>query len=192
MLKSCYYHIKDICRLRHILDRSVITKLSNALVSSRLDYCNSLFFSLTETNLNRLQRVQNTLGRVIARLPRRANVSSVLKSLHWLPVRHRVKFKTCVLIYKTLSWGKPSYLKTHLEPYTSTRFTRQSDPSKLLLAIPYFKRGFHLSKVHLEHSFSYSAPRLWNKLPWHVSAAPSFSTFRSRLKAHLFSLAYPT
>jgi len=33
--------------------------------------------------------------------------------------------------------------------------------------------------------------RVWNCLPQHVTSAPSLSTFRSRLKTHLFSHCYP-
>ena len=42
------------------VNKKILTTLANALVVSHLDYCNSLFASLTKWELNRLQRVQNT------------------------------------------------------------------------------------------------------------------------------------
>ena len=45
LCKNCYYHIRDFRRIRAHMDVSVATSLANALVSSRLDYCNSLFCS---------------------------------------------------------------------------------------------------------------------------------------------------
>ena len=40
-----------------------------AIVSSRLDYCNSLLQGKSAANLDRLQRVQNVLARVVAQAP---------------------------------------------------------------------------------------------------------------------------
>ena len=41
--KSCHFHIRDIRRIRHLLPLSTATALANSLVSSKLDYCNSLY-----------------------------------------------------------------------------------------------------------------------------------------------------
>ena len=41
--KSCHFHIRDIRRIRHLLPLSAATALANSLVSSKLDYCNSLY-----------------------------------------------------------------------------------------------------------------------------------------------------
>ena len=42
-----------------------------------------------------------------------------------------------------------------------------------------------------DRAFPVVAARLWNSLPSHVTAAPSLSILRCRLKSHLFSLSYP-
>jgi len=39
-----------------------------ALVTSRLDYCNSLLNGLSQMHMLRLQRVQNTAARLICRI----------------------------------------------------------------------------------------------------------------------------
>ena len=61
--KSCHFHIRDIRRIRHLLPLSTATALANSLVSSKLDYCNSLYSGISQTNLNKLQRIQNSLAR---------------------------------------------------------------------------------------------------------------------------------
>ena len=63
--KSCHFHIRDICRICHRLPLSAATALANSLVSSKLDYCNSLYSGISQANLNKLQRIQNSLARVI-------------------------------------------------------------------------------------------------------------------------------
>ena len=55
VIKSTRVHARDLYRIRPLLDLKTSVLLANALVSSRLDYCNSLFSSLTDFELRRLQ-----------------------------------------------------------------------------------------------------------------------------------------
>ena len=188
---SGFYHIRDLCRIRRHLTKAATVTLANALVSSRLDYCNSLLYSLTNKNLTRLQRVQNSLCRVVCKLPRRARVSPSLKALHWLPVKFRILFKTCLLTYKALNTGHPAYLKNYLNFYSCAKPTRRSNPELMLLDTPNPLRLRPSSHCQLENSFVHSAPRLWNSLPLHVRTATSLPAFRKSLKTHLFERAFP-
>ena len=67
VIKSTRVHVRDLCRICPLLDLNTSVLLANALLSSRLDYCNSLFLSLTDFELRRLQLVQNLLCRVVTR-----------------------------------------------------------------------------------------------------------------------------
>ena len=67
--RSCYYHIRDLRRLRRCLTSEVSKTIATALVSSKLDYCNGLLYNVTNRELNRLQGVQNCLARVVTRSP---------------------------------------------------------------------------------------------------------------------------
>ena len=48
IVKSCYCNIRDLTRIRKYLSLSDAISLANALVGSRLDYCNSLLSSITK------------------------------------------------------------------------------------------------------------------------------------------------
>ena len=61
-------------------------QIAVALVSSKLDYCNSPFHNMPEKDIARLQHVQNCLARVITKAPRLSRFVPNLKRLHWLPV----------------------------------------------------------------------------------------------------------
>ena len=61
VIKSTRVHARDLYRIHSLLDLNTSVLLANALVSSRLDYCNSLFLSLTDFEFRRLQLVQNLL-----------------------------------------------------------------------------------------------------------------------------------
>ena len=52
--KSCHFHIRDIRHIRHLLPLSAATALANSLVSSKLDYCNSLYNGISQANLNKI------------------------------------------------------------------------------------------------------------------------------------------
>jgi len=67
------------------------------------DYCNALFFSITNELFCRLQSVQNAAARLVTGAKRSDHISPVLRQLHWLPVRQRVVFKIATLVHRSLS-----------------------------------------------------------------------------------------
>ena len=95
--KSCHFHIRDIRRIRHLLPLSAATALANSLVSSKLDYCNSLYNGISQANLNKIQRIQNTLARVVTNTSKFEHITPILKKLHWLPIKQRIDYKLCLL-----------------------------------------------------------------------------------------------
>ena len=139
-----------------------------------------------------MQTLQNTLCRIVCRLPWRGHVSKAIKSLHWLFIQSRIKFKTLVIIYKNLQCGEPHHLKEHLVPYTCPINTHRSNLDKQILRTTDYEQRIHSSFKQLSHSFAYSAPRLWNDLPLDIRLAKNILCFRKDLKTHQFSLAYPT
>jgi hypothetical protein len=191
IVSSCYYHLRDLSRIRKHLSKSVAITMANALISSRLDGVNSILLGLPDKELKRLQTIQNILCRIVCRLPRRSHVTSSLKKLHWLPVKSRILFKLNTITYKALNTGHPSYLKRFITPYTCTVNTRRSDPSKKVLTEFPFKSRIYSSKKHFNSSFAHLAPNSWNNLPLHIKSASTLASFRHRLKTHMFTLAYP-
>ena len=181
--KSCHFHIRDIRRIRHLLPLSTATTLANSLVSSKLDYCNSLYSGISQTNLNKLQRIQNSLARVITNTPKYQHITPTLKKLHWLPIKQRIDYKICLLTYKTLTNQQPTYLYNGLSFPSYSVSTRSSD--SLVLSIPYVRSSLG------KRAFSVIGPRLWNSLPSDTRNSSSLPIFRSRLKTHLFKIAFP-
>ena len=90
--RCCFYHIRDLRRIRRYMSLSVAKTNATALVSSRLDYCNSLLHNIAIKDISKLQRVQSCLARVVTRSLRLSRPVPLLKSLHWLPVRYRIIF----------------------------------------------------------------------------------------------------
>src|SRR5207245_8086117 len=121
--------------IRSSLDTNSAIILANALVSSKLDYCNSLFYSLPDSSLDRLQSVQNALARVVVPSVKRFHhISPTLKMLHWLPIRERITFKIASLTFKTMLHKQSFYLHELIKPYQPPRPLRCSN--KHMLVVP--------------------------------------------------------
>ena len=155
VIKSTRVHARDLYKICPLLDLKTSVRLANALVSNRLDYCNSLVLSLTDFELRRLQLVQNSLCRVVTRSSKFSHITPQLKKLHLLPVSYRVQFKIGLLTHKILNQGQPVYLRELIHPYTSSRNTRRSTPKLKFLHTPTFDRKVHKSIKHFSNSFSH-------------------------------------
>lgn len=181
VLKTCqlaFWNIRNLRRIRKCLDLNSTKLLTNALVTSRLDYCNSLFYGMSNRLLNRLQSVQNSLARIVMpQVKRHEHITPTLKQLHWLPVRQRIIFKIGLLTHKVLNNKGPQYLRDTLNLLPASN--RRSSCKKLL-DVPFCK--FEKARG----AFSVAAPCVWNSLPQALRDCSSENTFKSKLKTHLF------
>ncbi|KAI4881620.1 hypothetical protein NFI96_005105, partial [Prochilodus magdalenae] len=98
--------------------------LFQSLVISRLDYCNSLLAGLPLRAIRPLQLVQNAAARLIFNLPKFTHVTPLLRSLQWLPVIARIRFKTLMLAYKAKNGPAPPYLMAIVNLRASSRRIR--------------------------------------------------------------------
>ena len=86
--RSSYYHIRALKHIRSSLSEDVAKTIACGFVSSRLDYSNSVLFGTSKSNISRLQRVQNSLARVVTRSRRNDRITPIIKRLHWLPISY--------------------------------------------------------------------------------------------------------
>ena len=181
--RSSYYHIRALKHIRSSLSEDVAKTIACAFVSSRLDYSNSVLFGISKSNISRLQRVQNSLARVVTRSRRNDRITPILKRLHWLPISYRIQFKIATLTFKMRETGHPEHFKPIVADRLPTRALRSSD--KHFLNQPPVK--IEIAK----RAFSQAAPSVWNSLPLSCRTANTFSVFKTLLKTHIFKLAYP-
>ena len=107
---------------------SMAGSVASSLVSSRLDYVNSILYGKSLKNINRLQRIQHSLARVVNHRRSRAlpSATALLKQLHWLPAEWPIRFKLATMTFKALHTGHPPYLTDQLQYYQPTRSLRSS------------------------------------------------------------------
>jgi len=182
--KSCFYHIRALKQIRGPLDDATLCTVATAVVSSRLDYANSILYGIPAKHTSRLQRTQNTLARVVTGTGLTDSSSSTLKRLHWLPIDARIKFKIATLTYKAPHTGNPPYLASMLHRHNPCRALRSASANVLSVTRSNLLFG--------SRAFRVAAPTVWNSLPPHVRSCTTLTTFRKHLKSHLFQSSFPT
>jgi len=183
--RCSFLELRWISSIHSFLSRDACEKFVNALITSRLDYCNSVLCGLPSEQIERLQRVQNNAARLILRKQKHDHVTPLLKELQWLPMKFRIQYKVATLAYHRFDGTLPSYLSGSLFIYQPSRSLRSSDEK--LLKVP--RRNL---KSLGDCSFSFLAPTVWNSLPTPLRNKPSFSQFKSHLKTYYFSQAFPS
>ena len=110
-------NLRNLGRIGSKLSYELKVQLVNSCVLSFIDYCNATYGSLTEANLHKLQKIQNSAARFVFGIygkARQQSMTPYLKKLHFLPVRYRIKYKVALLVFKCLNNLAPKYLATLL------------------------------------------------------------------------------
>jgi len=157
-------------------------------VLTRLDYGSATLAGLPDSLLNSLQSVLNAAARLINSAQKFDHVSSLLRDLHWLRIRERIKFRLAVLVYRCLHNQAPPYLAADLRRVADIESRqRLRSGSTVELDVPLT----NCSTIG-DRAFSVAAARVWNDLPLFVTSSPSLAVFRQRLKTELFPKSYNT
>ena len=180
--KAAQFHIRALRHVRQSLSREMAGRVACAIVGAKLDYCNGILHGISTTNINKLQRVQNTLARVVTGGRRYDHITPVLKELHWLPIKHRIDFKLATIVYKVKQTQEPSYLAELLIGHKSNRNLRSNDRYQLERPIT--------RTVLATRAFSVAAPNIWNCLPNIIKTQDTIKKFKSKLKTHHFKSAF--
>ena len=185
VVKEVNYHLRNIAFVKKYIDKGSLTKLIHNHVISRIDYCNSLYYGLPDYLLRKLQLLMNRAARLIEDVPFRDRITPILIRLHWLPVKARIVYKICVLVFQAITTGKPVYIRTLLANF---------EPDMLILT-RHGRNPLWLEEPRCRlqlgfRSFRVSAPRLFNRLPDEVKRSSNMSVFKRKLKTFLFGDCY--
>ena len=108
----------ELCRfnsIRHYLSVQATKTFVPAFVLSRLDYCNSLLSGCPPYLLNRLQKVQNNAACLILKAPKTDHITPHLRTLHWLQIDARIKYRLCSLCFGAIISAGPVSLSDLLK-----------------------------------------------------------------------------
>src|SRR5258706_4422925 len=96
---TCFFHLRRLRQVRHIVNQDIMKRLVSAYILARLDYCNCILAELPAKTLQPLERVMKAAARLVMGLKPRDHITDAMRTLHWLPLTFRIKFKLCVMMH---------------------------------------------------------------------------------------------
>ena len=182
--KTSLYKLRNLRLIRDHFSKQNFEILIHAFITTRLDYCNSLFSGISKCDLRPLQLVQNYAARVVLNRSKFEHSTPLLYQLHWLPVNRRVEYKVLLITYKARNSLTPEYISALLTPAHPLYRLRSADDTSLL----------HVDFTHNvtmgDRAFSVFAPKIWNSIPRELRDAPSLNLFKSQMKTYLFNIEF--
>jgi hypothetical protein len=187
VVRSCSYQLRQLRTVRGSLSVDSATALVHAFITSRIDYCNSILYGVSENAIAKFQLILNAAARLISGHGKFDHITPVLRNnLHWLPVEYRVRYKIALFVFNCLRGNSPGYLSDMLQPVFSATSSRQ------LRSVTHCDLCVPAVRTHLgSRSFRHCGPTVWNMLPPSVKDPTiTLAVFKQRLKTYLFKVAY--
>ena len=182
-LTSNLYHIlRKVAHIRHLLNEEATKIIIQALVLSKIDYCNSIYQGAPTYAIDKLQRLQNMGCRIIRKVSKYDHITPHLIELHWLRIREHVVYKVCVLVFKCINGLAPQYLSETIIHAHACNLR-----SSTFNYLPTVRCNTAITQ---NSAFSSTRPRLWNMLPNDIKTSSSLDVFKAKLKTFLFSASY--
>ena len=153
--------------------------LVHSQIFSRLDYSNILIAGCCSSLINKLQKVLNAGVRFIFNLITSHSVTEFIKQCYFLPIRYRIKYKSCVTVFKIMNNLSPDYLAHIVQPVIRNRGNLRSSSDSLILELP-----------NCNKCLQYNIIKHWNALPLELRASTSVELFKKSLKTYYFIQAY--
>ena len=176
-VSSCMSVLGQINYLKHVFKEDLRMTIINASVFSKLYYCSSVWSNTSDTNITKLQSVQNFAARIVSNTKKYDHVTPVLKRLRWLPVKTNLYLRNTVMAFKCTTSMASEYLgnKFTFRGNVSRRVTR----SWQQLNIPLFKTETG------QRSLSYRIVDIWNNLPSEIKLSQCLNSFKCNLRKYL-------
>ena len=106
MCRSCYYE-----ELNHLFPEAhLLLSTTQWYYHVHFDHAITIWCNCGDNNINRLQKLQNMVMRIIFGAPFRTHINDMLRSLGFMSVRDRITFATACMMYKVCIILLPFYI----------------------------------------------------------------------------------
>lgn len=194
VVKTCFYRLKILYRIRNYLSVDLRIRLCDALILSKMSYADLVYGPrLLARTEKMVQRIQNACARFCFKIPPRTHVTPFLNAAGILRMTLRREHHLATLLFETIKTGRPIYLFEKLDWRGSN--SRPCRTVSWQLRVP-----SHGSAA-FRGSFKYSATKCWNNLPPPLRQLKSKHCFKLQHKKYLLlrqndlpvgSRVYPT
>jgi hypothetical protein len=174
--QTTFYHLRRILSIKNCVSFRLREILVHAFITSRLDFCNSLFYG----------SILSTTARALLCNSNDESSNDILVRLHWLPILARVKFKLAILGFKIVSNNAPQYYA----PIQIATFSRVTRSAFAPLLTSRSLVSTHRLVSYGDRSCFYSVCQVFNSLPADIRSTSDFNSFKAKLKTYLFALSF--
>ena len=175
--RSSYYHLRRINKIRKYLSDCGAKTLIQALVMSRMDYCNSIHHGLPIKLLKKNPTSTKRGSTGNHENEKHDHISPILRDLHWLPIKKRTNYKMMVLAFNALNEQGPSYIADFFTLYKPNRSLRSESNTSL---VPVHGQSIQINTRLMNCGVSTT----WNSLPNELRLIKSFILFKTHLKTY--------
>ena len=149
LCRKMYYYFHMFRRLRKIPPSALLLNIYETYVQSKIDYGLTIWGCTTEVNLNRVQRIQNLLARIICDNFDYIHSRGIdlVRSLKLQTIRERRDYFLCVLMFKCIHGLAPHYLSNDVTMHVDIHGYDTRSAENMDLCIPrcvkeIYKRNF--------------------------------------------------
>ena len=181
--KTCgnaFFYLYNIRHMRKYLTSECTEKLIRAIITSRLDYCNSLLYGVADHHMQKLQRVMNASARLIFCAPNYRQLPRSFNSFTGCLSAYVSSLKS---FWSPLKYSRAHFLNISLILPPSRYDSRRNNKGILLSTLKRF------TKVTMEDrsTFMAAAPRLWNSLLVGIRSSCNKRVFLNKNVRHFYS-----
>lgn len=165
IIKKSFSNLKLIYTSKDMLTKKTKAMLCEALVLSHINYASVVFYPfLRQTDVQRLQRLQNSCVRLVCGIRKYDPISSHLKEIAWLNIKNRNVLHSCCFFHNILLTKSPPYLYNKITFRTDVH--NLNIRRKSTITIPKHKTA------EFCFGFSYRIASLYNAIPEVLKVLP--------------------
>lgn len=168
-----------LSRVKDAFELNTRTIVVQSLAMSIINYCFKVWGATNDTQIKRIQKLQNFAARVaVGNVKKYDHISPVLKKLEWMKIKDKYVLDMCTLVFKTLRNKIPEWVYTF---YTVNSMSRATTRQGEDLFVERANTDIGSRQVHIR------GPKLFNKLPRELKAVGSVHAFNDRLRRYILT-----
>ena len=174
LCKQLYFCISMLRGLRKILNEAQLLKIYKSYVQPKFDYGITIWGCTSESNLKKVQRIQNLAARIITGNFDYINVrgEDLVMYLKLQNIRQRRDYFLACLMFKAIHGLTPYYLSDNVTMNVDVNGYNTRSTENMNIYVP------RPRKEIFRNSFAYQGGVTWNALPEYVKESPDFESFK--------------
>ena len=135
----------------------------------------SLFSNKYKENLE----IAPDAARIVLNTDFTTSSKNMFMELKWLPFPERVKYHSCVMMYKAINNKTPEYISNMFSKSVDIHGRNLRSADRDMLRVPYARTRYY------ENCFRIDGAKNWNSLPLNIHTTSSIDSIKKSLKEYL-------